>query len=140
MILTDTDIEYTYNKDIPGVALVWVIDGDCVYDTPLSAEHAQIFLETDEVVDISNEHPEHSGTTVRLLHEGESKLELMTSEYFGSILLSNPLVVRLDQYPYGLYVVSPHAKFDGEKFIILNRDVSDLPPMYVKGENSCCPG
>ena len=140
MILTDTDIKYTYSKDIPGIALAWVIDGDCVYDAPLSAEHAQIFLETDEVVDISNEHPEHSGITVRLLHEGESKLELMTSEYFGSILLSNPLVVRLDQYPYGLYVVSPHAKFDGEKFIILNRDVSDLAPMYVKGENSCCPG
>lgn len=126
MPLTDLDIEFTYNGT-PGIALVWVIDGDCVYDLPLSVEHAEMFMATDEVQDISSEHPEHEGMVVRLLQQGETKLELMTTEYFGSILLSSPQVLNLLDYPYGDYVVSPFAKFDGEKFIILNKDVTNLP-------------
>lgn len=126
MPLTDLDIEFTYNGT-PGVALVWVIDGDCVYDAPLSPEHAEIFMTLDEVLDISEQYPEHDGFVLQLKRGGEVLMELMTSEYFGSILLSDPQVVRLDAYPYGRYVVSPHAKFDGEKFIILHTDVTGLP-------------
>ncbi len=135
MPLTDTDIEFVYNGT-PGVALVWVIDEECLYDAPLSAEHAEIFLSADEVVDISSDYPEHEGMVVRFLQSGETKLELATTEYFGSILLSSPLVVRLDQYPYGMYVVSPNARFDGEKFIILDKDTTDLPAWIT--ESSCC--
>ena len=126
MPLTDLDIEFTYNG-VRGIALVWVIDGDCLYDLPLSVEHAEIFMSADEVQNISSEYPEHEGMVVRLLEQGETKLELMTTEYFGSVLLSNPQVLNLLDYPYGDYVVSPFAKFDGEKFIILNRDVTNLP-------------
>lgn len=126
MPLTDLDIEFTYNG-VRGIALVWVINGDCLYDLPLSVEHAEIFMSADEVQDISADYPEHDGIVVRLLQQGETKLELMTTEYFGSILLSNPQVLNLLDYPYGDYVVSPFAKFDGEKFIILNKDVTNLP-------------
>jgi hypothetical protein len=126
MPLTDLDIEFTYNG-VQGIALVWVIDGDCLYDLPLSVEHAEIFMSADEVQNISSEYPEHEGMVVRLLEQGETKLELMTTEYFGSILLSSPQVLNLLDYPYGDYVVSPFAKFDGEKFIILNKDVTNLP-------------
>ena len=126
MPLTDLDIEFTYNG-VRGIALVWVIDGDCLYDLPLSVEHAEIFMSADEVQNISSEYPEHEGMVVRLLQQGETKLELMTTEYFGSILLSSPQVLNLLDYPYGDYVVSPFAKFDGEKFIILNKDVTNLP-------------
>jgi hypothetical protein len=126
MPLTDLDIEFTYNG-VQGIALVWVIDGDCLYDLPLSVEHAEIFMSADEVQNISSEYPEHEGMVVRLLQQGETKLELITTEYFGSILLSNPQVLNLLDYPYGDYVVSPFAKFDGEKFIILNKDVTNLP-------------
>lgn len=125
--LTDIDIEYVFDKDNPGVALVWIIDGDCIYDAPIMPEYASAFLEADDVVDISENYPDHDGIVVRLLKNGETTLELMTSEYFGSLLLSEPQVVRLDQYPYGRYVISPNAKFDGEKFIITDRDVSGLP-------------
>lgn len=129
ILLTDIDIEYVYDKNNPkpGVALVWAIDGQCLYDTALSLEHAEIFLSTDEVVDISDNYPEHDGIVVRLLKNHETLLELMTSEYFGNILLSTPKVLKLADYPYGIYVVSPNALFDGEKFIITNRDVSNLP-------------
>jgi hypothetical protein len=136
MPLTDLDIEFTY-AGTPGVPLVWVIDGDCVYDLPLSVEHSEIFLSADEVLDISSEYPDHNGIVVRLLQAGETRLELATTEYFGSILLSNPQVLNLVDYPYGRYVVSPHAKFDGEKFIILNRDVSGLSE-WSDGAG-CCP-
>lgn len=135
MPLTDADIEFAYNGT-PGVALVWVINEECVYDAPLSVEHAEIFMSADRVIDMSSQYPEYEGMVVALLQSGDVKLELMTTEYFGSILLSSPLVVRLDQYPYGKYVVSPYARFDGEKFIILNRDTTDLPAWMT--ESSCC--
>ena len=66
----------------------------------------------------------------RFLKNGAVIDELQTSEYFGSILLSNPLVLNLAEYPYGRYVISPHATFDGEKFTITNRDMSELLPWH----------
>jgi hypothetical protein len=134
MPLTDIDIEFVFNGK-PGTALVWVIDQECLYDLPLSMEHAQAFLDADEVVDISADYLDHDGVTVRLLKAGETLLELSTTEYFGSILLSDPQVVKLADYPYGRYVESPNARFDGEKFEITNRDVSGLWP-WLKGENN----
>lgn len=127
MPLTDIDIEFVF-MGTPGVALVWVIGEDCVYDIPVSQEHAEIFLTADEIADISEQNPDHDGITVSLRRGGEELMQLATTEYFGSVLLSNPQVLKLADYPYGRYVSSPHAKFDGEKFIVLDRDVSQLWP------------
>jgi hypothetical protein len=127
LLLNDVDIEYIYSPESSGQALVWVIGEDCVYDAPVMSEYADIFLQADEVVDISSDYPDHDGMVVRIMNAGEAKIDFMTTEYFGSVLLSDPQVLKLDQYPYGRYVVSPNAKFDGEKFIITNRDVSLLP-------------
>lgn len=107
--------------DIKGIALVWVIDGQCLYDLPLNREHAEMFLATDNVVDISAQHPDHNGITVALRKGEEVLTEFQTSEYFGSILLSNPKVLDLSAYPDGNKVISPDATFDGEKFISLTR-------------------
>lgn len=126
-MLTDRDIIFNYSGT-PGVPLVWIIDGDCLYDLPLSEGHSLIFLESDEVLDISDQYPEHDGITVRFLKNSEVLEELQTTEYFGSILLSDPIVLDLRDYPYGRYVESPNAKFDGEKFIITNRDVTGYMP------------
>lgn len=128
MNLTDNDIEFVNDGTMFGVPLVWVIDGDCLYDLPLSQEHADIFLTADSVEDVSELFPDHSGITVRFVKDGDTLANLSTSEYFGSILLSDPQVVDLRDYPYGRYVVSPNAKFDGEKFIITDRDVTNLVP------------
>jgi hypothetical protein len=133
MPLTDIDIEFTFNGT-QGIALVWVIDGDCLYDLPLSVEHAEIFLATNVVKDISDRYPEHDGIVVELFKDEQSLMELATTEYFGSILLSNPQAVRLDQYPFGRYVVSPNAKFNGEEFQITDRDVSGLWP-WARGND-----
>lgn len=128
--LTDVDLEYFYDKDKPAIALVWVIDGQCLYDAALLVEYAEAFLSANEVVDISSDYPEHEGLVVRLLKDEETLLELKTSEYFGNILLSNPQVLKLLDYPYGRYVISPHATFDGEKFIPEGRDLESLSPWY----------
>lgn len=130
-MLTDSSILYVRGNDgIDGVALVWVIDGECVYDIPIWQEYQDIFLNSDSVTDVSSLYPDNDGITVRFIKNGETVEELHTSEYFGSVLLSNPTVLKLNDYPYGRYVVSPHALFDGEKFIISNRNMSELLPWH----------
>ena len=130
-MLTDKDIELMTDAPLDQlVALVWVIDGQCLYDLPLLNLHANMFLNNDQVIDISAQYPEHNGITVRFMKNGNVLEDFQTSEYFGSVLLSSPQLVDLDLYPYGRYVVSPDAQFDGEKFIILNRDMEGLPEWY----------
>jgi len=114
-----------------GDALVWVIDGDCLYDIPVLAEHVSMFTESDEVIDVSEDYPDHDGITVRFIKNEETVEDFQTSEYFGSILLSNPQIEDLAKYPYGKYVVSPDATFDGEKFIIKDRDLSGYLAWHV---------
>ena len=128
-MLTDNSLEFIH-QGVNGVPLVWVIDTQCVYDLPLSVEHAAIFQSADEVVDISDDYPEHDGVTVRFLKEGVVLEELQTSDYFGSILLSNPQVLSLLDYPYGMYVESPNALFVDGEFVILETDMSGLEPFH----------
>jgi hypothetical protein len=128
-MLTDNSITYVKGNDgIIGVALVWVIDGECLYDIPTWQEYVDMFTAHDEILDISLDYPDHSGITVRFIKNNETVNELQTSEYFGSILLSNPTVLNLGDYPYGRYVQSPNALFDGEKFVITNRDMTGFLP------------
>lgn len=133
-MLTDSNIVFRFNGT-PGVALVWVIDGDCIYDLALSQEHAAIFEGADEVIDVSADYPEHVGMTVQFKKEGQVLETFKTTEYFGSCLLSNPQVLRLADYPYGRYVESPYARFENGQFVILNRDVSDWPPFKETANN-----
>lgn len=119
-----------------GNPLVWIIDGDCLYDFAVKAEYISMFTESDEVIDVSNEYPEHNGLTVRFIKNGIIVEDFQTSEYFGSILLSEPQVVSLFNYPYGHFVVSPNAKFDGSKFIITDRDVMGMPAWHPKNPNT----
>lgn len=128
-MLTDSSIEFKPENG-RGIALVWVIDQQCLYDLPLSVEHAAIFTEAEEVLDISQDYPDHNGITVRFMKNGEVLGELQTSEYFGSILLSNPQVLNLMDYPYGLYVSSPDALFVNGEFVILDADVTGLEPFH----------
>jgi hypothetical protein len=115
---------------VNGIPLVWVIDTQCLYDLPLSVEHAAIFTGYDEIVDISEQYPDHDGITVRFLKNDEILEEFQTSEYFGSILLSNPQVLNLLEYPYGMYVASPNALFVDGQFIIIDTDMSNMKPFH----------
>jgi hypothetical protein len=135
-MITEKDIEFIQGTPTAeSIALVWVIDGDCLYDLPLSRENAKMFLDHNQVLDISDDYPNHDGVTVRFMKNNEILNDFQTSEYFGSVLLSNPQVLDLAAYPYGDYVSSPYAQFDGEKFILLGRDMSDLDPWFHPREN-----
>ena len=130
-MIHDEDLEhYTQEEILQGRALCWVIDGDVLYDLPLIQKYVDLFMNHDSVIDVSENYPNYNGITVQFLKNEEVLEEFNTSEYFGSILLSNPQVLDLGLYPYGQYVSSPNAKFDGEKFIILDQDTTSLEPFY----------
>lgn len=120
---------------IGGDALVWIIDGQCLYDIPVLPEYVAMFTEYTEVIDVSENYPDHDGITVRFTTGTEPGVDFQTSEYFGSILLSDPQVESLMKYPYGQYVAAPNALFDGEQFIITNRDVSGYPAWHLQNPN-----
>lgn len=136
-MLKDIDIIYVRGNDgINGVPLVWVIDGECLYDIPTWEVYKDMFVSSDKVMDISSLYPDHDGITVRFIKNDTVINELQTTEYFGSILLSNPSVLNLLDYPYGRYVQSPNATFDGEQFTITNRDMSELLPWHPSHPNA----
>ena len=118
-----------------GDALVWIIDGQCLYDIPVLPEYVSMFTEYDEVFDVSANYPDHDGITVRFHIGTNPGIDFQTSEYFGSILLSDPQVESLMKYPYGQYVISPNATFDGQQFTISDRDVSTFPAWHLKNPN-----
>jgi hypothetical protein len=119
-----------------GLPLVWIIDGQCLYDLATKAEYISMFTESDEVLDVSDEYPDYDGLTIRFIKNGEAIEDYQTSEYFGSILLSEPEVLSLFDYPYGHFVQSPNAQFDGEKFIITDRNITELPAWHPKNPNA----
>ena len=119
-----------------GIPLVWIIDGQCLYDLGTKAEYVSVFTESDEVLDVSDEYPDYDGVTVRFIKNGEAVEDFQTSEYFGTILLSEPQVLSLFDYPYGHFVQSPNAEFDGEKFIITDRNILHLPEWHPKNPNT----
>ena len=137
-MITDLDIEWVReeNWQETSCSLVWIIDEECLYDTVIKKEYEDMFINYDEVIDVSSEYNESEDIVVRFIKNNQIVNDFKTSEYFGSILLSNPTVVELLDYAYGRYVISPNAKFDGEKFIILNMDTTNLLPWYPwQGKN-----
>ena len=123
-MITEQDIAYEYNGT-PGSAIAFIIDEDSVYDISLHDQYAQIFLGFDEAIDVSNEYPDHNGITVRLLKDGEILEDFQTSEYFGNVLLSNPVLINLATHNHGLQTLSPYAKFVNNEFITLDHDSSN---------------
>ena len=138
-MITDENITYVYERDnSQGAPLVFVIDEECLYDFVVTPYGVDLFSKNKGISDLSLEYPEHDGKTLQIIKENDEIEIYQTSEYFGSILLSNPTVVSALDYPYGHHVVSPHAKFDGEKFMIKNKTVyqsSLLTEWHIKNPN-----
>ena len=123
-MITDNDIQYVFSRDkLKGAPLTFVIDGECLYDFVVTEEGVNLFTKNKEIVDVSSDYPDHDGATLQIIKENDEIEVYQTNEYFGSILLSDPTVLNVLDYPYGQYVLAPDALFDGEKFIIKNRTV-----------------
>lgn len=132
-MLKDSDIEYAHVPGIYGYALAWIIDTECVYALALNEQYAKMFKDCNSVIDISDEYLDHDGITVRLMKDDQVLEDFQTSEYFGSVLLSNPLVLDLAEHAYGTYVEANKASFVDGQFIIKNVDMTSLNP-YPYGQ------
>lgn len=123
-MFSDIDLNNYSNEEIrSGEALCWVIGEDVLYDVNVNQLHADIFLNHDIAEDISTEYPSHNGITVRFFKNGIILDDFQTSEYFGSILLSNPTVINLLNHKNGRHVISPYAKFINYEFVITDGQV-----------------
>ena len=125
-MIKDIDIQHVFSRDkLAGAPLVFVIDGECLYGFNATLAGIDIFTKNKGITDISSDYPEHDGSTLQIIKEDDELEIYQTNEYFGSILLSNPIVLDLRDYPYGHHVIVPDASFDGEKFIIKNITVAN---------------
>lgn len=129
-MLTDNDLKFIY-QGIRGIPICFVIDQDNLYDLAVSKEHADIFFNYDQIIDISNEYPDHNGIVVRFLKNNEILEELKTTEYFGSILLSDPLIVNYLCHPYGHFAESLYSKFINYEFVLIDRpEITNDSPKF----------
>ena len=101
-----------------GIALAWIIDGDVIYDSVMNTDNAMFLLEATSVLDVSSSYPDHVGIVLAYLKDGSIIQELKTDEYFGSLSLSDPLIINLSNHENGAFVVSPNARFIDNKFIV----------------------
>ena len=117
-MVTDSSIEYFYNPDILGMPIALVIDKEVLYTAPVLHTFGQILLNATNFKDVSSMYPDHNGITIEILL-GEQVVETwQTTEYVGSIILSNALILDIGQYDNKEYVDDLNSTFDGTKFII----------------------
>ena len=117
-MVTDASIDYLYSPEIPGMPVAFVIDGEVLYTAPVWSTFGQILLDATEFRDVSSTYPEHAGITLEILSNEEVIETWQTTEYVGSILLSEALILDLSKYENGNSVEDLKASFDGTKFII----------------------
>ena len=117
-MVTDASIDYIYSPETPGIGVAFVIDGEVLYTAPVWATFGQILLDATEFRDVSFTYPEHAGITLEILFNEEVIETWQTTEYVGSIILSNALILDLSKYENGDNVEDLKASFDGVKFII----------------------
>jgi hypothetical protein len=141
-----TDIEITFNPDAnetEQAALAFVIGEDVPYTIAASKLGADLFLGFTDAIDVSENFPENDGITIKFMNN-ETELEtLHTSEYFGSILLSNPKVINLVKHKRG-YATGEPAKFIDNEFYVLdgrsNDSLSDWTSYNMKEDGYQCEG
>jgi hypothetical protein len=117
-MVTDASIDYIYSPETPGIGVAFVIDREVLYTAPVWATFGQKLLDATEFRDVSSEYIEHNGMTIEILIDDQVVETWQTTEYAGSILLSNPLILDLSKYENGGYVEDLKASFDGTKFTI----------------------
>ena len=141
-----TDIEITFNpgtSEPGGAPLAFVIEEDVLYTIPASKLGADLFLDFTDATDISDNFPENDGITIKFMNNEVELETLHTSEYFGSILLSNPKVINLVKHKRG-YATGEPAKFIDNEFYVLdgrsNDSLSDWTSYNMKEDGYQCEG
>jgi hypothetical protein len=123
--------------------LAFIIGEDVLYTYPFNERGTNLCLNFTDAIDVSNDFPENEGLTIKFM-KNETELEtLNTSEYFGSILLSNPKVINLVNHKRG-YATGEPAKFIDNEFYVLdgrsNDSLSDWTSYNMKEDGYQCEG
>jgi hypothetical protein len=126
-MITDIEITYDQNRgETNNLPLAFIIDEDVLYTIATSNLGGNLFLDFTDAVDVSDNFPENEGLTIKFMADNTELETLHTSEYFGSILLSNPRVINLLNHKRG-YATGEPAKFIDNQFYVLDgRDNSSL--------------
>jgi hypothetical protein len=121
-----------------GIPLAWIIGEDVLYALSLREETASIFLDHDSVEDITNEYDITEGLVIKFMKDGNEIERLTTSEYFGNLLLSSPLVINLFKHKKG-WVVTVPSKFIDNEFVFLDvrRNLGINPWMTGREIDEC---
>jgi hypothetical protein len=143
-MLTDIEVNFDINDNEKNVApLAFIIEEDVLYTMATSSTGASLFLNYTDSLDVSEDFPENQGLTIKFLDNGLDLQILNTSEYFGSILLSNPKVVNLLNHKRG-YATGEPAKFINNEFYVLdgrdNDNLADWPEYNIRENGYQCEG
>lgn len=123
-----------------GVPLAWVIGEDVLHTLSLQEENADMFLNYSSIEDVTSEYESSSNIYIKFLKNNNEFEILQTSEYFGSILLSNPKVINLFNHKKG-WAVRPPAKFINNEFVITDgRDNNLVQDWMPERSIESCPG
>jgi hypothetical protein len=123
-----------------GVPLAWIIGDDVLHTLSLQEENADIFLNYDGIEDITSEYESSDNIYIKFLKNNIEIQRLQTSEYFGSILLSNPKVINLFNHKKGWAIKAP-AKFINDEFVITDGRDNNLVQDWMAGRSlDSCPG
>jgi hypothetical protein len=140
------DIEITFKpeaNEAGGAALAFVIGEDVLYTIAASKLGADLFLNFTDAIDVSDNFPENDGITIKFMNNKVELETLHTSEFFGSILLSNPKVINLVNHKRG-YATGEPAKFIDDEFYVLdgrsNDSLSDWTSYNMKEDGYQCEG
>ena len=130
-MITDVDVNFDNDSNEENSApLAFIIGEDVLYTIPTSSIGANLFLNFTDAIDVSDDFPENQGLTIKLVKDNIELETLNTSEYFGSILLSNPKIINLLNHKRG-YAVQEPAKFINNEFYVLDgRDNNQLSDWY----------
>ena len=107
--------------------LAFIIEEDVLYCYPFNERGAYLSLNFTDAIDVSGDIPSNeSNLTIKLMNNEVELETLQVSEYFGSILLSNPKIVNVLNHKRGYATGAPAKFIDNEFYVLDGRDNSAL--------------
>ena len=109
-MLTNSNLYYSYNINVPGSAIAFVINEDVIDTIPTYKNFADSVLLNNPVITSEIE----NGKEILIFNVNGKITKLLTDERLTAILLSNPLIVEIDN---SNRAVEPGWKYINNKFI-----------------------
>lgn len=109
-MLTNSDLYYSYNVDVPGSAIAFIINEEVIDTIPTYKYFADSVLLKNPIITSEVENNEE----ILIFNVKGEITKLLTGERLTAILLSNPLIIEIDIYNRA---VEPGWKYINNEFI-----------------------